>query len=44
VAIATPGGIRRERRLGFLAGSAGRSRAALIASAALLRTLRAIDS
>ena len=44
VAIATPGGIRHERRLGFLGGSAGRSRAALIASAALLRTLRAIDS
>jgi nicotinamide-nucleotide amidase len=44
VAIATPGGVRRERRLGFLGGSAGRSRAALIASAALLRTLRAIDS
>jgi nicotinamide-nucleotide amidase len=44
VAIATPGGVRRERRLGFLGGSAGRSRAALIASNALLRTLRAIDS
>ncbi len=41
VAISTPSGTHRERRLGFLGGSAGRSRAALIAAAALLRILRA---
>jgi len=43
VAIASPRGERTERRLGFLGGSAGRGRAALIAAAALLRTLRSID-
>jgi nicotinamide-nucleotide amidase len=43
VAVATPGGVHRERRLGFLGGPAGRSRAGLIAAAALLRTLRASD-
>ena len=40
VGVATPAGTHRERRLGFLGGSAGRSRAALIASAALLKVLR----
>jgi nicotinamide-nucleotide amidase len=40
VGVATPAGRHRERRLGFLGGSAGRSRAALIASAALLKVLR----
>ena len=43
VAIASPRGERTERRLGFLGGSAGRGRAALIASAALLRMLRSIE-
>ena len=43
VAIASPRGERTERRLGFLGGSAGRGRAALIAAAVLLRTLRSID-
>ena len=43
VAIATPRGDRHERRLGFLSGSAGRSRAALIAAAALLAALRSVQ-
>ncbi len=43
VAISTPLGDRRERRLGFLGGSAGRSRAALIAAAALLSALRGLE-
>jgi nicotinamide-nucleotide amidase len=41
VGVATPAGTHRERRLGFLGGAAGRSRAALVASAALLKVLRA---
>ena len=41
IGIATPLGLERERRLGFLGGSQGRSRAALLAAAALLRRLRA---
>jgi nicotinamide-nucleotide amidase len=43
VAIATPAGVRRERRIGFLGGGPGRSRAALIAAGALLRGLRATE-
>ena len=43
VAIATPLGDRHERRLGFLGGSAGRSRAALIGAAALLAALRRFE-
>jgi nicotinamide-nucleotide amidase len=43
IAVATPGAVRRERRLGFLGGSPGRSRAALLASAALLHELRALE-
>ena len=41
IAIRTPDGIRRERRVAFLGGSQGRSRAALLAAAALLQRLRA---
>jgi len=44
VAMATPAGVGRERRLGFLSGPAGRSRAGLIGAAALLRNLRASGS
>ncbi len=40
IAIVTPAGAQHERRLGFLGGTQGRSRAALVASAALLRHLR----
>jgi nicotinamide-nucleotide amidase len=43
VAIATPLGERHERRLGFLGGSTGRSRAALIAAAAVLAALRGFE-
>jgi nicotinamide-nucleotide amidase len=43
MAIATPAGVRRERRIGFLGGGPGRSRAALIAAGALLRGLRATE-
>ncbi len=41
IGIATPGGVERERGLGFLGGAQGRSRAGLLAAAALLRRLRA---
>jgi nicotinamide-nucleotide amidase len=41
VAVATPSGVHRERRLVFLGGSMGRSRAALTAAAILLERLRA---
>jgi nicotinamide-nucleotide amidase len=44
LAIALPVGIRRERRIGFMGGGAGRARASLIAAAALLRALRTIES
>jgi nicotinamide-nucleotide amidase len=44
IAIRTPDGMRRERRLAFLGGSQGRSRAALLAAAALLQRLRASTS
>jgi Damage-inducible protein CinA KH domain len=40
IAIVTPNGERRVRRLVFLTGSMGRSRAALAAAAVLLETLR----
>jgi nicotinamide-nucleotide amidase len=43
IAIATPTGVQRERHLGFLGGVQGRSRAALLASATLLRRLRALE-
>ncbi len=41
LAIDGPGGPRTERRLAFLGGDQGRSRAALLAAAALLERLRA---
>jgi hypothetical protein len=40
VAVLTPAGERRERRLVFLDGAPGRMRAALAAADALLATLR----
>ena len=40
IAIATPRGTRRVRRIVFLTGSMGRSRAALTSAATLLETLR----
>jgi nicotinamide-nucleotide amidase len=40
IAISTPRGTRRVRRLVFLTGSMGRSRAALTSAATLLETLR----
>ena len=40
VAIATPGGDRRETRNAFLGGSHGRTRAALLAAASLLEAVR----
>jgi nicotinamide-nucleotide amidase len=43
IGLATPAGTERERRLGFLGGSQGRSRAALLAAAAVLRRLRAAE-
>jgi len=43
VAVVTPGDARTERRIAFLGGSLGRSRAALTTAAILLTTLRAID-
>lgn len=43
LAVATPAGVQRERRIGLLGGGPGRSRAALIAAAALLHGLRAIE-
>ena len=36
IGVATPLGLERERRLGFLGGAQGRTRAALLAAAALL--------
>jgi nicotinamide-nucleotide amidase len=44
IGVATPGDSRSERRLGFLGGAQGRSRAALLAAAALLRRLRAVGA
>lgn len=41
VAVATPDGTHHERRLAFLGGTQGRSRAALLAAAILLERLRA---
>ncbi len=43
IGVALPSGVQRERHLGFLGGVQGRSRAALLASASLLRRLRAIE-
>ena len=43
IAVATPAGVQRERHVGFLGGAQGRSRAALLAAATLLRRLRAIE-
>lgn len=40
IAIADPGGTHRERRLAFLAGSMGRTRAALLAAAVLYARIR----
>jgi nicotinamide-nucleotide amidase len=40
VAVASPAGVHRERRVAFLGGSPGRSRAALAAADILLRQLR----
>jgi nicotinamide-nucleotide amidase len=39
IALVTPDGVHRERRLAFLGGSQGRARAAVIAAAALLAKL-----
>ncbi len=44
IGVATPGDSRSERRLGFLGGAQGRSRAALLAAAALLRQLRTVTA
>jgi hypothetical protein len=44
IAIVTPLGERRVRRLVFLTGPMGRSRAALAAAAVLLETLRDPDA
>jgi nicotinamide-nucleotide amidase len=44
IGVATPDDSRSERRLGFLGGAQGRSRAALLAAAALLRRLRAVGA
>ena len=43
IGLASPAGTERERRLGFLGGSQGRSRAAVLAAAAVLRRLRAAE-
>jgi molybdenum cofactor synthesis domain-containing protein len=43
IAISTPAGERRVRRIVFLTGPLGRSRAALAAAAVLLETLREAD-
>ena len=43
IAISTPTGERRVRRIVFLTGPMGRSRAALAAAAVLLETLREVD-
>ncbi|HZM71868.1 MAG TPA: molybdopterin-binding protein [Candidatus Polarisedimenticolia bacterium] len=40
IAVATPSGVHRERRVVFLDGAAGRTRAALAAADVLLRQLR----
>ena len=40
VVVVTPTGVHRERRLAFLDGANGRSRAALAAAAILLEALR----
>ena len=42
VAVAWPGGEHVERRMAFLGGRPGRARAALVAAAVLLKTLRAL--
>ena len=44
IGVATPLGLERERRLGFLGGAQGRTRAALLAAAALLPRLRAASA
>ena len=44
VVVISPSGVHRERRLAFLGGAAGRSRAALVAAAALLFELRRITA
>ena len=43
VAVATASGVHRERRMAFIGGGMGRSRAALTAAAILLERLRAAD-
>ncbi len=43
IGLASPAGTERERRLGFLGGTQGRSRAAVLAAAAVLRRLRAAE-
>jgi hypothetical protein len=40
IAVVTPSGEHHERRMAFLGGRNGRSRAALLAAAALFRVLR----
>ena len=40
IAVAEPGGTHVERRLAFLGGAMGRSRAALLAAAILHRRIR----
>jgi hypothetical protein len=40
VAVITPAGSRHERRVAFMGGSIGRSRAALAAASVLLTALR----
>ena len=40
VSVRTPNGNRSERRLAFLGGSIGRSRAAMTAASVLLNALR----
>jgi hypothetical protein len=44
VAIVTPDGHARERHTAFLGGTQGRSRAALLAAAALDRALRRAEA
>ena len=43
VAVVTPAGVHRERRMAFLGGRNGRLRAALIAAAVLFTVLRDLD-
>jgi hypothetical protein len=44
IAIVDPAGRHRERRIVFLAGQQGRSRAAVAAAAVLVKRLRGVDS